>query len=208
MDKIIVVAVVVALVAAAASIARYYFIAIVAALIGGGIIFFDRYGGLPQLPAGGDTVRAERQDNRGSRGSHHESPVEWSRLYINGPAAAQAGNLLNVSTLSIMGTNVGDEEIKLDEAYFLSDLAGIKLKVQIGRGGGRYNIKDLRPLPPDALFFAVSDLLGSADAGLSPSEFLKTWATISFIARYNGTTQRIEFARETVELALPKQAKP
>lgn len=201
-DKIIVVAVVVAFVAAAASIARRYVIALVAALIGGGIILLDRYGGFPQLPAGAESVRAEHLDDRGSHSNDHEGPVVWSRLYINGPATAQGGNPLNVSTLSIMGTNVSDKEIKLDDAYFLCD--GTKLKVQIGRGGGRYNIKDMRPLPPGALFFAVSDVLGPADVGLSPSEFLKTWATISFVARYNGTVQTIEFDRKTMELALPK----
>lgn len=194
MSWIFVVAVTAALIAVAASIARHRLIAIIAALLGGAAIILDRFDAFQQVPAGGETVPM----------SLHGSPVAWSRLYINSPAAPQPGNLSNISTVSIMGTNVGHEEIKLDEAYFLCDLDGTKLKVQIGRGGARYKIKELGPLPPGALFFVISEPLGPKDAGLSPSEFLKTWATISFVAIYNGTTLKIEFDRQTVESALPK----
>lgn len=193
-DWIFVVAVPVALIAIAASIARYHFIAIIVALVGTAAIILDRYADFQKLPAGGETIRM----------GLHGSPVAWSRLYINGTAASRSGNLLNVSTLSIMGTNVSDREIKLDQAYFLCDLDGTKLNAQFGRGGMRYKIRDIPPLPPGAVFFVVSDPIGPKDAGLSPSEFLKTWATISFVAKYSGTTQKIEFDRQTVEAALPK----
>jgi len=191
---IVVVAVAAALTALAAVFARHYAIAMIAALVGAGIIIHDRYGDFQQLPAGGETVLARRDEN----------PVEWSRLYINSAGASQPGTVVNISALGIMGTNVSNEEIKLDEVYFLCGLDGTKLNAQIGRGGARYKARDLGPLPPGALFFVVSDPLGPTDAGLSPSEFLKTWATIAFVARYNGTTQRIEFDRQTVESALPK----
>jgi hypothetical protein len=185
-------------------------IAIVAVLAGGAAVIFDHYNGFQQLPAGGETPATGRMDGQNSRGGYDgvRGNVKWSRLFINGPAASQAGDFLNVSTLSIMGTNVSDKEVKLDEAYFLSGLEETKLKAHIGRGGGRYNIEEMRPLPPGALFFIVSDPLGRVDAGLSQSEFLKNWARISFVARYDGTTQTIEFDRQTVEVALPKPAKP
>lgn len=191
-DWIVVVAAAVALIAVAASIARYHFIAIVAVLAGGAaIIILDRYNGFQQLPAGGETTRMELRGR----------PVSWSKLHVDGAAASRPGN---ISTLSIMGANASDEEIKFHELYFLCDLDGKKLAVQIGRGGTRYKIQDAPPLPPGAFFFVVSDPLGPMDVGLSPSEFLKTWATISFVAKYKGTTQTIEFDRQTVEAALPK----
>lgn len=195
-DGIFVIAAAAVLIVIAASISRYYVVAIIAALVGGGSIALDRYAdvGQPPPPAAGDSVRM----------GFHGSPVAWSRLYINSAAASQPGQPSNVSTLSIMGNNVSEREIKLDEVYFLRDLDGTKLNVQIGWGGVRYKIRDIRPLPPGALFFVVSDPLGRADGGLSASEFLKTWATISFVAKYNGTTQTIEFDRQTVEAALPK----
>lgn len=195
-DTIFVIAGATVLVAVAASVARYYFVAIIAGLVGGGALALEHYADFRQSPAlaAGESVRME----------FHGSPVAWSGLYLNTAAAAQPGSLSNVSTLSIMGRNVSEREIRLDEVYFLSDLDRTKLDAQVGWGGVRYKIRDLRPLPPGALFFVVSDPLGPKDAGLGASEFLKTWATVSFVARYDGTTQKIEFDQQTVESALPK----
>jgi hypothetical protein len=183
---------VVALISLAARITRYYSIAIIAALIGAGVIIYDFYGGSQQLPAGGETIRTG-------------SSVQWSRLYINSAPASEQGVVLNVSTVGIMGTNVGDAEVKLDEAYFLCGIDERRLNAQIGRGGARYKVRDVAPLPPGALFFIVSDPLGPVDAGLNPSEFLNTCATVSLVVKYNGTTQQIDFDRGTVESVLPKR---
>jgi hypothetical protein len=179
-----------ALISLAARVTRYYSIAIIVALIGTGVIIYDFYGGSEQLPAGGETIRG--------------SSVQWSRLYINGAAASESGAVLNVSTVGIMGTNVSDAEVKLDEAYFLCGIDERRLNAQIGRGGARYKIRDVGPLPPGALFFVVSDPLGPVDAGLNPNEFLKTCATVSLVVKYNGTTQQIDFDRRMVESVLPK----
>ena len=194
MDKTLVVALAAVAVAVAAAVARHHFIAIVAALAAGAAFILDRYGGFQQLPAGGETARMEL----------HGRPVSWSKLYVNGAAASRPGNSSNVSTLSIMGANAGDQEIKFHELYFLRDRDGKKLAVQIGRAGARYKIQDAPSLPPGALFFVVSDPLGPTDQGLSVSEFLTAWTTISFVAKYNGMAQTIGFDRQTVELALPK----
>jgi hypothetical protein len=179
-----------ALISLAARVTRYYSIAIIVALIGAGVIIYDFYGGSEQLPAGGEITRG--------------SSVQWSRLYINGAAASESGAVLNVSTVGIMGTNVSDAEVKLDEAYFLCGIDERRLNAQIGRGGARHKTQDVGPLPPGALFFVVSDPLGPIDAGLSPSEFLNTCATVSLVVKYNGTTQQIDFDRGTVQSALPK----
>jgi hypothetical protein len=175
-------------------ITRYYSIVIIAALIGAGVIIYDFYGGSQQLPAEGEAVKT----------GHYGSSVQWSRLYINSAAASQPRAVLNVSTVGIMGTNISDAQVKMDEIYFLCGIDGRRLNAQIGRGGARYKTRDVGPLPPGALFFVVSDPLGPVDAGLNPSEFLKTCATVSFVARYNGITQQIDFDRQTVESALPK----
>jgi hypothetical protein len=193
-NEILVISVSVAVIALAAWFTRYYSIAIIAAAVGAGVIIYDLYVGSQSSPASGDTVRTGR-----SGGS-----VQWSRLYINSAAAPQPGGVLNVSTVGIMGTNVSDAEVKLDEAYFLCGIDERRLNVQIGRGGARYKVRDVGPLPPGALFFVVSDPLGPLDAGLNPSEFLKTCTTMSFVARYNGTTRQIDFDRQTVESAVPK----
>jgi hypothetical protein len=174
-------------------ISRCYRVVIIAVLIGAGVIIYDFYGGSQQLPADGETVQT----------GHYGGSVRWSRLYINSAAAPRPGAVSNVSTVGIMGTNISDAEVKLDEAYFLCGIDERRLNAQIGRGGARYKTRDVAPLPPGALFFVVSDPLGPVDAGLDPSEFLKTCATVSLVARYNGITQQIDFDRQTVESALP-----
>jgi hypothetical protein len=182
------------LMAAAASLGRYRLIATTAALITVGAIAVAYYEHHQRLST--DAAVAPRVAQKG--------PVTWSRLYINGAAVSQDGTPSNISTLSIAGTNVSAQDIKLDEAYFLSAVDGTKLRTRIGRGGGRYEIQDASPLPPGAFFFVVSDAIGPADRGLSPDNFLKTWSTIYFVVKYNGTTQKIEFDRDTVESTLAK----
>jgi hypothetical protein len=175
-------------------VTRYYSIGIIAVLIGTGVIIYDFYGGSQQLPTGGESVPT----------GHYGSSVQWSRLYINSAAASQPGAVLNVSTVGIMGTNISDAEVKLDEVYFLCGIDERRLNARIGRGGARYKTRDVSPLPPGALFFVVSDPLGPVDAGLNPSEFLETCATVSLVAKYNGAVQQIDFDRQSVESALPR----
>jgi hypothetical protein len=182
------------LITAAASLGRYRLVAIAAALVTVGAIALAYHEYHQRVSTDASVV--PRPDQKG--------PVTWSRLYINGTAVSPAGTPSNISTLSIAGTNVGAEDIKLEDAYFLSGVDGTKLGARIGRGGGRYEIQNASPLPPGAFFFIVSDPIGPADRGVRPDNFLKTWSEIYFVVKYNGTTQKIEFDRETVESLLAK----
>jgi len=185
------------LIAAAASAGRYRVIATAAAataLVIAGTIALVYYEHYQPFPTSAAVVQTRIQTG----------PVTWSRLYFNSTSASQTETPSNISTLSIAGTNVGAQEIKLDDAYFLSGVDGTKLGARIGRGGGRHEIKNTSPLPPGAFFFVVSDPIGPKDQGLSPDNFLKTWSTIYFVVKYNGTTQKIEFDQETVASMLTK----
>ena len=185
------------LIAAVTSAGRYRLMAaaaVVAALVTAGAIALAYYEHYQPLATSADVVQTRSQTG----------PVTWSRLYINSTPTSESRAPANVSSLSIAGTNVGAGEIKLDDAYFLSGVDGTKLSARIGRGGGRYEIKNTSPLPPGAFFFVVSDPIGPKDQGLSPSNFLKTWGTIYFVVKYNGTTQKIEFDQDTVESMLTK----
>jgi hypothetical protein len=204
-DTIFIIAAVMALMAVAASIARYRLISIALALVGSGMIVLDRYGDFQHLWSGGQQLSSDDEAISTGLHSSHESTVAWSRLFINSAGVAQPGQPLNIATLSIMGTNVSDGDIKLGDAYFIGGVDGTKLNVQIGRGGARYKIGDLGPLPPGAVFFVVSEPIVPRDAGVSPGQFLKTWATLSFVARYNSTTQQLDFDQHAVEASLPKE---
>jgi hypothetical protein len=186
------------LIAAAASVGRYRLLAMTTALVTFGAIALVYYENHQRVPTNTATDAAVAQKNT------QKGPVTWSRLYINGTAVSQARTPSNISTLSIAGTNGSAEDIKLEDAYFLSGVDGTKLSPRIDRGGGRYEIQNASPLPPGAFFFIVSDSIGPADRGVSPDNFLKTWSTIYFVVKYNGTTQKIEFDRETVESLLAK----
>lgn len=204
MDLFLWVAVAAVLIAVAASIFRYRVIALAAALFAGGAVVLDYYGTYQGVPVAPE-VPADRESTAPEA---HGSPVAWSRLYIDSASNPQPGKPANISGFSIAGTNVGSEDLKLEEVYFVSGVDGTRLDVRIGRDGVRYKIQDLAPLPPGAFFFVVSDPIGPPNAGLSPDDFLKTWATIHFVAKYNGRTQEIEFDRKTVESLLPKPAQP
>lgn len=200
MDVLLWAAVAAVFIAVAAAITRYRIIALAAALFAAGAVLFAYYG-----PYQGVPVAAEVPGDRDGTGMQARgSPVAWSRLYIDGTSDSQPGKPANISAFSIAGTNVGSGDLKLDEAYFISGVDGTRLNVRIGRDGMRYKVQDLDPLPPGAFFFIVSDPIGPSNTGLSRDDFLKTWATVHFVAKYNGTTQEIEFGPKTVESLLPK----
>jgi hypothetical protein len=204
MDALLWAAIAAAFIALTALIARYRIIALAAALFAGMAVLVDYYDSYQDAPAAPE----ESVDQDSPATQAHSAPVAWSRLYIDSPADPRSGKLANIATLSIAGTNVGKEAIKLDEAYFVSGVDGNRLNVRIGRDGMRYKVQDLGPLPSGAFFFVVSEPIGPTNAGLSPDDFLKTWATIYFVAKYNDTTQRIAFDRRTVESLLPKPPQP
>jgi len=134
-------------------------------------------------------------------------PLGWSRLYINNTVIS-VSKQDNIFTLTIMGGNVSDQEIKLDEAYFLSGIDGSRLDAKIGWAGAVYKVQEIKPIPAGALLFILSDAIGPANVGLSQDEFLKKWAIVTFVAKYNGTTQRIPFDRDAVKSMLPKPIDP
>jgi hypothetical protein len=191
-------------VATAAAVARYRIIAITAALIAGGAVIADYYGNFrgasvaPEVPA----------DREPGAVQAHGGAVAWSRLYLDATSEPQPGKPATISSFSITGTNVSSGDIKFDEIYFVSGADGTRIDVQIGRDGMRYKVRDLAPLPPGAFFFVVSDSIGPTKAGLAADDFLKKWATISFVAKYDGATQQIEFDRKTVQSLLPNPSQP
>jgi hypothetical protein len=204
MDVLLWAAVATALIALTALIARYRIIALAAALFAGAAVLVDFYGNYQDAPTGPE----ESADRDSPAMQAQGTPVAWSRLYIDSTSDPQSRKPANISALSIAGTNVGKEAIKLDEAYFVSGVDGNRLNARIGRDGMRYKVQDLGPLPPGAFFFVVSEPIGPTNAGLNPGDFLKTWATIYFVAKYNGSTQRIAFDRRTVESLLPTPSQP
>jgi hypothetical protein len=69
-------------------------------------------------------------------------------------------------------------------------------------------IQEIKAIPAGAFVFVMSDPIGPPKVGLSQDDFLNKWAIVTFIAKYNGITQRIPFDREAVKSMLPKSLEP
>jgi hypothetical protein len=136
------------------------------------------------------------------------SPMGWSQLYINDTALGAAAKPMNITELTLFGGNVSDKEITLDDAYFLSGIDSTRLDAKIGWGGTQYKIQEIKPIPAGAFVFIMSEPIGPPNVGLSQADFIDKWATVIFIAKYNGITQRVSFDREAVKSAIPKPSEP
>jgi hypothetical protein len=72
----------------------------------------------------------------------------------------------------------------------------------------QYKIQDIKPIPPGAFLFILSDPIGPPNVGLTQDDFFRKWAIIYFVAKYNGITQRIPFDQEAVKSMLPQPMQP
>jgi hypothetical protein len=132
------------------------------------------------------------------------SPVGWSTIFLD---RADVNDPPNVRNVSLTGGNVSEEEIRLDDAYLLSGISGDRLDLKVIWGGKAYAIKDIKPIPPRAIFVLVSDTF-NPPKGISEKDFLVNWSIIYFVAEYKGQKQRITFDEKTISALLPKPFPP
>jgi len=175
---------------------RRMIVPIVSALVAWGAVLFGFYDQHFRQQSGPDLLR---RDLKGG-------PIGWSKLFINNTMIT-TDDLLRIKNLSVFGGNISDEEIKIDDAYFLSGISGKRLNVKIGWGGAEYPLNIINPIPPGAFVFVISDNIGQ-QGGLSEPDFLKEWSIIYFVAEYNGKKQRIAFDRTAVNEAIPELLLP
>jgi hypothetical protein len=195
-------AVAAALVAIIAAIAHLRAVAAVAALFGLAAAGLTAYANLHRGAVNSQVTQgAESQTLRTATQS---GPIQWSRLSINTIPAAAPGKPPNIATLGIIGINNGKEAIKIDDAYFLSGVDGTRLDATIDFGGSRKKPSDMTPIPPGGLFFVLSNALGRPNLGLAETEFLKTWASLTFVIGFDGTSKRIRFDQDMISEILPK----
>jgi hypothetical protein len=135
-------------------------------------------------------------------------PIGWSRVYINDTVIAPSDKPMNINNLTIMGGNLSKEEIKLDDAYFISGMDSSRLDVKIVIAGALYKPQEIKPIPAGAMLFIKSDPIGPPNVGLSQDDFLRKWGAIIFIAKYNGMTKRIVFDQTEVKSFLPRPPAP
>jgi len=129
--------------------------------------------------------------------SLEKEDLAWSKTPILG-WSKQPDGVIYARTFGVVGTNIGAEEIQLDDIYIVSGITGarIDLKVQVANDG-LFAAKDTNPIPPDAYIQLSSDELGPS-GGIPERDFLTDWATIDFVAEYGGRQHRTTFDRATI----------
>lgn len=135
-------------------------------------------------------------------------PLGWSRLYINNTVYSPTAKPINITDLTIMGGNLGEKEVKLEDAYFLSGIDGTRLGAKVGWGGTQDTPQELNPVPPGAFLFVLSDPVGPPGVGLSQDDFLNKWAIVIFVATYDGGEHQFTFGQTEVKSFLPKPLEP
>jgi hypothetical protein len=103
----------------------------------------------------------------------------------------------------MIGTNLSNKEVDLDDAYFVSGITGARVHLKVQVTDKDVAIDEINPVPPKAAVGLYMEL--SPPKGLTAEDFLKQWGPFSFVVTYGGKTQRIDFTREqTVQLVTPK----
>jgi hypothetical protein len=159
---------------------RYRLISVIAAVIACGAVAFDFLYGPP-------------------RGSFLTFNIgQWNWLaYVQGLDVGN--NQYRYFLLEMVGTNVGSKEIKVDDAYFVSGVTGAQAHVKVQMANKPAAIDEINPVPPRASLGLYTEL--NPPNGLSADDFLKLWGPFSFVVKYDGNTQRVDFTREqTVQM--------
>jgi hypothetical protein len=108
----------------------------------------------------------------------------------------------------IEGKNVGDKEIKLDDAYLVSGITGTRAEMKIKAVDGRnilwVSAADTGLIPPGAKIEMVSEKL-NGDEGIEESEFSKQWGTLSLVDSFAGTEHRKIYDHKALDAALNDQ---
>ena len=128
--------------------------------------------------------------------SLEKEALAWSKTPILG-WSKQPDGAIYARTFGVVGTNIGADEIQLDDIYIVSGITGarIDLKVQVANEG-LFAAKDTNPITADAYIQLSSDELGPS-GGIPERDFLTDWATIDFVAEYGGRQHRTTFDRAT-----------
>jgi hypothetical protein len=131
-------------------------------------------------------------------------PIGWaSAMPMTDFAPVAPGQLSNIGSIFLMGRNIGDREIKLEDLYLISGITGERLDVHAFINLKTYAIKDLNPIPPDApLTFST----GVFKPPLTAAQFMEKWRTIIAVTKYDGQEHRATFDNE--DQRIPKGLPP
>jgi hypothetical protein len=158
-------------------------VSIIAATIACGAVAFDFWSGPPRRFIGFD-----------------REPWAWSAFAAGGVAADAQ---YYYTRLGMIGTNVGKQEITLDDAYFSSGITGAQVHLKVQMPTEAVSIKDISPVSPSVNVGLFMEL--NPPSGLSAVDLLKRWGPFSFVVSYNGRIEKIDFTRDqTIQLVTRK----
>jgi len=138
----------------------------------------------------------------------HGTPMGWGDLFLNDTVVSPSSRPVNIRNMSVFGGNTGDREVRIDDAYFLSGIDGSTIGVKIVWGAQTYKVTEIRPIPPGALLFLMSDPVAKDPDGMMQDEFLSKWSIVTLVVKYDGVEHRIPFDETAVKAAIPRALEP
>jgi len=127
--------------------------------------------------------------------------LNWDAPFIsyNTPdSVAYFGN-----SLRFHARNLGDREVKLEEAFVVSAVTGaaVSLMVEMPDRGRRSNVPvaAINPIPPSATIDLVFEFTTKEnDRGISEADFIRDWGRFEFVAKYSGSEFRQTYDEQFV----------
>ncbi len=137
------------------------------------------------------------------------TPLGWMDepeiRYETGPGGLYGA--YNIDSFIVNGKNVGNQEVKLDDAYIVSGVTGDKLQMKIIlQGQQTIGLDQINPIPPGAEIHLIAYV--NQKGGIPEYDFLKNWATIQFVTSYNGAQVRKSFNNQNIAAAIAKLHPP
>ncbi len=91
----------------------------------------------------------------------------------------------------IYAINVSEKEVKIRDAYAVSDISGQSIPMLAWTNYGMFPISEINPVPPGAKVRFI--LYFNGDQGIYPVALLNGWARLSVVISYNDTEYRASF---------------
>jgi hypothetical protein len=105
---------------------------------------------------------------------------------------------LTIRDFSMVATNVSDHDIRINDAYIISSISGVKITLQIRTPEGDLFPEKVNPIEPKTEFAFVI-FFGEQTIGIPEEQFLAEWGSFRFVAAYSGVDFQIPFDLKEVK---------
>ena len=132
------------------------------------------------------------------------APLAWATVpFLHWLPRGDGGR--DIISIAIDGKNVGDKEVKLENAFIVSGFTGARFEMKVTAANGRnvqmVPLRKTRPIPPEAEINLLSVELNGQE-GIEESQFQKYWGSVGFVVEFDGQEHRRTYDPEAINEAL------